>query len=76
MSTISTGQNSGDGQTPREVDAQKANQRDSDRGLAGVETKPFADPAKSGQAEADDAERSDVASEENLISARRNAGRD
>ncbi|MGF7154973.1 hypothetical protein [Novosphingobium gossypii] len=76
MSTISTGRNSGDGQPPHDVDAHNANQRDSDRGLAGVEAKPFADAAKRAQAEVADAEESDAASQENLISARRNAGRD
>ncbi len=76
MSTISTGRNSGDGQTPHDVDAHKANQRDSDQGRAGVEAKPFADPAKRAQAETPDAEKSDAASQENLISGRRNAGRD
>lgn len=76
MSTISTGTNSGDGQTPREVDALNANRRDSDRGLAGPEAKPFAETAKDPKTQSETAEEDGGQARASLVSARRNPGRD
>lgn len=64
--------------TTEGVDAQNATQFDMDRGLAGAEAKPFSEGAKGNSAsiEAGGQTHGLVKREGDLISGRRNAGRD
>jgi hypothetical protein len=64
------------------VDAQSETERDIERGLAGVEAKPFSAPAKTkisdtaARASEGDEENSSAEAQDSLISGRRNSGQE
>nr|WP_143840527.1 hypothetical protein [Novosphingobium panipatense] len=64
--------------TTEGVDAQNATQFDMDRGLAGVEAKPFSERAQENSASTEVGKETHGSAkrEEDLISGRRNAGRE